>query len=115
MNKLYWRLYIIRLSLRWIFSLNIGDLVWYHGEKWTLIQGVCCPRWDLALGDKCQNFVHESEFRKVRSIKNYWQSFKSGHWFYTGYWYKIWVNEGIKPWMFGCNIWKTKEASHDDQ
>ena len=105
LNKIFWWLFIIRLSLRWIPKFNLGDMVVYRGQECMLIQGVCDPRWDLVQNGKRIDFVHQSEFIKVRTIKNYWHSFDSGYHFYMGYWYKIWVREGIKPWMFGCRIW----------
>jgi len=107
-RKLYWWLFIIRLSLRWIPRFNIGDMVIYKGQEWMLIQGVCDPEWDLIQNGKRIHFVHQSEFRKVRTIKNYWRSFNSGYHFYMGYWYKSWVRGGIKDWMRGCNIWANR-------
>ena len=103
---------IIRLSLRWIFSTNIGDEVWYRGEKWDLIQGVCDPSWDLMNKKGVRiNHIHKSNFEKVKTLKNYFRSFKSGYHFYMGYWFKIWVREGIAPWMKECNIWKGNPIS----
>jgi len=108
MKKIYWWIRIILLSLRWIPKFNIGDEVWYKNSRWILVQGVCAPTWTLQRGTKRIN-AHESKMRKVRLLSNYYHSFKSGYRFYMGYWYKIWVYEGIKPWMRGCNIWgKTK-------
>lgn len=110
MHKLYWRLFIIRLALRWINKFNLGDEVVYKGERWTLIQGVCAPRWSLVRGDHADRTFQrldalESEFRKVRTPKALWQSFRSGYRFYMQSWYSIWLREGIRPWMAACNIW----------
>ena len=105
MKNAYWWLFIVRLSLRWIPRFNIGDKVWYRGEQWSLYQGVYHPKWHLCRGEERVEFVHESEFRKVRSLENYIGSFRSGYRFYMTAWFKIWVNEGIKSWMRGCNIW----------
>jgi len=110
MQKIYWWLYIVRLSLRWIFALNIGDEVWLDGERWMLVQGVCAPSWHLMRGDERKEFVHESQFKKVRSLKNYWCSFRSGYLFYMMNWYGIWLTSGIEPWMRGCNIWKRSQG-----
>ena len=107
-KKTYWWFRIVLLSLRWIPSFNLGDYVWYHGEKWMLIQGVCNPCWDLLRGEERKNHIHQLEFCKVRTISNYWHGFNSGYRFYMGYWFDIWVNAGIEPWMLGCNIWKGK-------
>ena len=102
---IYWWLFVIKLSLRWIPRLNLGAAVWHEGEKWTLAQGVCRPKWDLQKGMRRKKHVHENEFKKVRSLKNYWHSFSSGYRFYMGYWYDSWVRGGVKPWMLGCRIW----------
>lgn len=103
MKKIYWWLFIVKLSLRWCFRYNIGDKVLYKGKVWILNQGVSKPFWDLMSTELVH--VHESEFRKVWSIENMLGSFKSGYKFYMGYWYDIWCREGIKPWMRGCQIW----------
>ena len=105
MNKLYWKLKVILLSLRWVTKLNLGDYVWYNNKKCMLVQGVCSPSWDLMYKDERINYIHESNFKKVKSISNYWHSFNSGYRFYMSNWCDIWVNEGIKPWMLGCKIW----------
>ena len=105
MNKLYWWVYIVWLSVRKCFDLNLGDLVVHEGREWMLVQGVARPRWDLAKPCCRKNGVHESEFRKVKRIDNYWRSFRGAYKFYMTSWYSIWCREGIKPWMLGCNIW----------
>ena len=104
-KKIYWWLFIVRLSLSRMRGLNLGDLVVHEGREWMLVQGVSRPRWDLAKPCCHKNGVHESEFRKVRSIGNYWRSFRGAYRFYMMNWYGIWCREGIKPWMRGCNIW----------
>lgn len=106
MKGLYWRLCIVRLSLRWIRSLNLGDIVIHEGREWMLVQGVRRPYWDLARPCSRKDGVHEKDFKKVKSISNYWRSFRSGYKFYMTNWLSIWKREGIKPWMRGCNIWK---------
>ena len=118
LKKIYWWLFIVRLSLSRMRGLNLGDLVIHDGREWVLVQGVARPRWDLRLaltfgldlGELAKpliskNLVHESEFKKVRSIGNYWHSFRSAYKFYMTNWYDIWCRDGIKPWMRGCNIW----------
>jgi hypothetical protein len=118
MTRLYWWFRVVFLSMRWIPRFNLGDRVIWRGKEWVLIQGVCDPTWDLIRGNKsprdgyerCEN-VHKSEFRKVRTPRNYWGSFQSGYQFYMGYWYDIWVREGVKPWMLGCNIWARNRSN----
>ncbi len=106
LKAIYWRLYIIRLSLRWCWKINLRDYVWYKGKKCMALQGVCDPRWDLRDPDGNRiELVHKSEFRKSWTPRNVWRSFCYGYDFYMGYWYSSWVRSGIKPWMRGCNIW----------
>lgn len=115
LKRLYWRLFIIRLSLRWITQLNLGDRVRYMGRDWTLSQGVKAPIWRLFDG-KLSKEVHESKFQKVWSVKGCWQSFRFGYRFYRWNWFEIWVREGIKPWMLSSNIWAGKPPRvHDEQ
>src|ERR1051325_3502542 len=109
MKVIYWRAFVICLSLKWVFKFNIGDLVWYQNEQWTLSQGVKSPIWTLR---KCQYErcdskgveVSESDFSKVKSLANYWGSFRSGYRFYMGYWYDIWKRDGIQDWMRDSKI-----------
>ncbi len=102
--KLYYRLVMVHLALRWVRSFNLGDRVIHNGKEYTLVQGVCQPYWDLAREEYVHR-AHESAFRKVRSIRNYWHGFSSGYWFYRTCWFDIWVNNGIEDWMRGCRIW----------
>lgn len=53
--------------------------------------------------------AHEDDFRKVRSFRNYFNSYKSGVRFYMTSWYGIWVRKGIKN-SSACtaDIWKDK-------
>lgn len=121
MKKIYWWLFVIKLSLRWIPRLNIGDVVLYKGGEWVLYQGVCDPSWSLAKigSNEYEELVHRDKFTKKHSLKNYWRSFTSGYHFYMTCWFDIWVNGGIQPWMLGCNIWakdrksNTKGESHE--
>lgn len=105
--RLYWKLRIILLALRWIPDLNLGDIVIYNGKRYALNQGVCRPSWDMGLvgGDEYLKHINEADFKKECSLKNYWGSFCSGYRFYMINWFDIWVRNGIEPWMRGCNIW----------
>ena len=104
MKKLYWWIRVLLLALCWVPRFNLGDRVWFRGEQWFLIQGVSAPLWDLVRGKK-RITVHETEMQKVQSLRNYIGSFRSGYKFYMTNWYRIWVREGIQPWMRGCRIW----------
>lgn len=110
LKAIYWRAYIVWLALWWVPRFNLGDIVLHKGKEWSLIQGVCAPTWSLIRGDFERGTgervdAHEGDFRKVRSLSNYWQSFRSGYRFYMQSWYGIWMRNGMEPWMLGCNIW----------
>lgn len=101
----YWLL-IVGLSIKWMFRVNVGDLVIYQGKQHQVLNGVRCESWrlgDLDNGD--DGWVLRSDCKKVWTPQNMIGSFKSGYRFYMGYWFKIWVNKGIEPWVKGCNIW----------
>ena len=109
-KEIYWRLFIIRLSLRWILSNCLGDRVRYRGKEYILTQGVCDPLWNLLSDDgERLEFVHHDHFYKIASFKNYIGSFRAGYGFYMTSWYRIWLRGGIKPWTRGCRIWKIQE------
>lgn len=93
--RIYW------LCFKWIFKLNLGDVVVYRGVRYQLIQGVCAPLWDLVLFDEDrptssegrEEYVHEREFKKEISLRNVWHDVTSCYRFFKGYWFQIWVNE----------------------
>jgi len=115
LNKLRWKVYIIWLSLKWCFQVNLGDEVWYRGLKYNVLNGVHCGEWRLVGPDTFghmvtfdngrDGWVPRKDCKKVKTLSNYIHSFKSGYWFYMTSWYDIWVREGILDWMKGCNIW----------
>lgn len=95
------------LALKWVPRQNLGDLVWCRGEQWVICNGVTCGRWTLrkpgAYGPGLD--VPRSECRKVKTVRNYLRSFRSGWRFYKTSWFQIWARVGIKDWMRGCRIW----------
>lgn len=113
LNKMLWQYRIICLSLRWIRTLNLGDLVIFRGEEWAINQGVARPYFDLVCvsDGKCVSHVHMLRFKKVRSLRNWWGSFCSGYQFYRRSWYDIWVRVGVEPCELGLNIWAGKAPS----
>ncbi len=107
LTKAYWWIRILLLSLKWLRGIKLGTMVEYKGDIWIVVNGAYCSRsWDIARGDARINCVPESSLSKVKNLANYMHGFKSGYRFYMNCWFSIWVNEGIKPWMRGCNIWR---------
>ncbi len=94
-----------------MFRLNLGDEVIYRGEKLYLANGPARPKWLLRSGDTTvegnweEYWAHESDFKKIRSFRNYWHDFTSGYRFYMLNWYGQWVQGGIKDWQTNCRIW----------
>lgn len=106
LKAIYWRARIAWLALQWAAQPNLGDEVVYQGRVWWLSQGVRSPIWTLRTNNNTEEAeVHERDFRKVRTLANYWGSVRSGYRFYMTSWYRIWMNEGITPWMRACSIW----------
>ena len=91
MRRLYVWVHIVWRALRWMPKLNLGDRVLYEGKEWSLIQGVASPYWDMWNGITRINHIHKSELHKVRTLRNYLGSFRSGYCFFMVCWYSIWV------------------------
>jgi len=104
MKKLFWWFFVVYLSFKKVFKLNLGDVVWFNGKRWTLVQGASDPYWDLQRGNSRVR-VHRRELKKVKSVKNYLRSFRFNYRFYMTSWFELWVRNGIEPWMKQCRIW----------
>lgn len=110
MKRIYYWLYIVWLSVKWMFRYNLGDLVIYQGKTFVLKSGVASPYWNL-IERETENridHIHQKEFVKVKTTKNLIGSFRSGYSFYMMSWFDIWVRNGIEPWMRQCRIWAKK-------
>lgn len=109
MRKLYYWIYIIWLSLKWVPKINLGDkVIWLkdtYAQTYIIINGVCPESWKITDGIEDAFEVKRTECKKIKTLPNYINSFKSGYRFYMGYWYSIWVRIGIEPWMRKCKIW----------
>lgn len=87
-------------------ELLLGDKVIYQGKQYIVANGVRANSWRLLDLDNGDNgWVKRNECRKVKTVANIIESFKSGYRFYMGYWYNIWIRNGIETWMKTCNIW----------
>lgn len=106
MGKLRAHLLILWLSLKWVPRVNLGDLVLYKGERWIVANGVVSGRWDLWCDVKKERIsVSRNDVVKIKTIKNYWGTFRSARRFYYTSWFSIWARDGVKDWMRGCRIW----------
>ena len=105
MKLKYW-LYIIWLSAKWIFRQNLGDQVVYSGKKYLIANGVVSNCWRLSgLQNDNDGWVKRNECRKIITPYNLLHSFRSGYRFYMGYWFNIWVRNGIEEWVKRLPIW----------
>lgn len=106
MTKLYWKVRIFFLALRWIPQVNLGDKVRYQGKIFSVSNGNRAASWRLGgLDNGRDGWVPRNECKKVWTFANVRWSFLAGWRFYMTSWFDIWCREGIKGWMRGCNIW----------
>ena len=106
LKRAKWWMFVVYLSSKWIFKINLGDRVWYNGKIYVVLNGVREDMWRLAdLPNGDTGWVKRNECRKVWTLKNMIDNFRSGYRFYMGYWFSIWVNVGIENWMRKCKIW----------
>jgi len=105
MIKLYWKVRIFFLALRWIPQVNLGDEVYYQGKKYIVHNGNRDNSWRLDIDNGNGGWVKRPDCCKVWTWKNIKHSFNYGHTFYMTAWFDIWCASGIKTWMRGCNIW----------
>lgn len=111
MRRIYYRIRIVLLSIKWIIRINLGDRVVLKTDTWphsyTVINGVSPGTWKLiGFRDGEEVFyAPRTDCRKIWTLPNCIGSFKSGYRFYMGYWFDIWVRNGIEPWARKCNIW----------
>lgn len=109
-KAIYWRLFIIKLSLRWINKTYPGDRVMYKNEIWGVSNAVYENSYSIVKGfgtpdHQYIEFAPRSECKKMMTFKDMWHSFKYGYKFYMINWYSIWIHKGIEPWMRECPIW----------
>lgn len=105
-KRLYYRVKIFILALRWIPQINLGDTVYYNGEKYMVINGVRSNSWQLCgLDNANDGWVRRKDCKKELSLNNIKHSFLYGWNFYMTSWFEIWCNNGIEDWVRDCNIW----------
>jgi hypothetical protein len=92
-NRLRVYFQIMRFCLASTRQLNLGDYVQWNGSRWSISNGVSRPRWALCKidGGDYRELVHESEFKKERSLRNFVHDVTLTWRFYRGYWVDIWL------------------------
>ena len=95
-----WKCYLklIWLSLKAIFKVNLGDVVIYGGEKWSVANGVTFGMWKLRklYNPHVEIEVKATEIRKAISLLNVFRSFISTWLFYKTSWFSSWLREGFE-------------------
>jgi len=112
-KKVYYWLYIVSLSVKWLFQINLGNSVWYGGTRHTVYNGVYPESWRLSGVTQNDGWVPRSDCKLVLTLPNLWHSISSGYSFYMTCWYSIWVRNGIEPWVRECHIWPGKRRAGD--
>ena len=112
----YW-LYIIWLSLKAINKTSLGDIVYYKGKEYIIINGAVSDCWTLVkgVGNEIDNegqcvcevtAALRKECRKKLTPMNYLKNIGQRYRFFMSNWYDIWVNDGeIAPWIRSLRIW----------
>lgn len=93
LKALFVELRIIVLAFKSTRSLNLGDIVVYCGSRYILTQGVASPSWDMrAMGSVSTTLrqVHQDNFKKERSWRNFKHDLSFTHHFYASAWRGIW-------------------------
>lgn len=110
-RKIYYWLYIRWLAFLWIFQTNLGDKVRYKGKVYIVANGVIANQWRLdGLNNGENGWVSRKECKKIVTLENILGSYSYGVQFYMGSWYKIWMSQGIRPWVRRCSIWPLGRA-----
>ena len=89
-------------SIKVINNIHIGDEVIYKGSKYVTVNGASDPSWMIIKvnGGECDGVeydhrakfikrVNKSDFKKVRSFRNYLSSFRHTFTFLMDYWYSF--------------------------
>lgn len=81
----------LRIALRALPHVCLGNRVVYQGRTWLAANGVCSASWELlSLPDKSERVrAPTNQIRRVRSLREYWHSVHSRwRWWYTS-WFQI--------------------------
>lgn len=103
-KKIYLQIFIILLSIKRIYQINIGDYVHYKYGIYVVLNGSRYNSWQLFDLNNNDGWVKRKDCRKVWTYENMMYSFTSGYHFYMNNWYDIWIYGNIREW-FGYKIW----------
>jgi len=99
-------LYVVWLSLRGLLFHRTYDHVIYCGREFRLLHGHKWPIWKLESLDELETIdVHQQDFRRVRTARNYWSSVRFHYRLLMYDWYPVWAYHGIKDWNRYPGFW----------
>lgn len=94
---------VVRDSLKWCFSINIGNYLQFQGKKVYVNNGVLVDYWDCLEVDDNYKIIRpdgnlavsvrvpKQDAKKIYRFTTPFSDFMQGFRFYMGYWYWIWV------------------------
>ena len=86
------KLKIIWIAFKAMWHTQIGDIVYYKNKKYYISNGARINSWRLTnLQNNDNGWVLRNECKKVKTLKNYIQTFKRIYHFYRSYWLQIWL------------------------
>lgn len=108
------RLVYAMRALKQIRQPHLGDIVYYQGTRYFLIQGVRAPYWDLfdAKYNLRMDSIHYSKFR----LQSLWRRFFFSFWFTYRFYMRNWFDIDVqyilsgKRWKNGKLIWGNKKT-----
>ncbi|MDD0853031.1 hypothetical protein HBN50_07980 [Halobacteriovorax sp. GB3] len=99
---------VLKDSLKWCFTINIGNFLKHEGKIVYVNNGTNPTNWSCLEVNKSFQIIYpdgksaisimvpKSNARKVYQLSTPIQDFMRGFRFYMGYWYEIWVFGTIK-------------------
>lgn len=95
-------------SFRFLFHIGLGDHVWYCGDKHTALNGAYYDNdgdhcWKIIShqkhnpsGERVTRVVKTKKLTKVRTLSNYFHSFRSHYRWLKNSWFKIDLDKKLK-------------------
>lgn len=108
MTRLIWsavyHTYAIWLGIKAMRYTQLGSVVIYKGERWTIYNWSNSPRSSLCKGEAenrvCERSVPREDFRPVMNAAELWHRMRTiRRWWLTS-WHSIYVNRRIHPKLF---------------
>lgn len=80
----------LKIGIKNIFKINIGDIVIYNDKKYVVTNGVTMPVWNITeLEARVRLRINQCEFKKEKSFRNIKNAISGAYRFHMGYWHDI--------------------------